>query len=279
MLHVEKMQQSDFRFAVDLANTMDWNMAEIDFEFMRNLEPGGCFVLFDDRKRIGIATCISYGKVGWFGNLVVESERRRKGAGTFLVKHAVGYLKSLGVVTIGLFAYQHLVDFYENVGFQPHGKCVLMSGVPVGVEPEETFKKAVPTDVPALLEFASNCLEGYRGKLLRLLLEDEANFCHFCSSGGEIIGFALARVYDKMAELSPLACKPDREDVAVSLVGNILQELAGKEVFAYVPTKEKALMASFEGSGLEERVRLTRMFLGPIPNENCIYLPESLERG
>ena len=42
-------------FATKLANTMDRNMAVEDFEFMTSLEPGGCLVLFDDSKRIGIA--------------------------------------------------------------------------------------------------------------------------------------------------------------------------------------------------------------------------------
>ena len=73
MFQVKPMDQKDFGFAVELANTMDWNMATEDFQFAKQLEPEGCFVLFDDSKRVGIATCISYGKVGWFGNLIVDA--------------------------------------------------------------------------------------------------------------------------------------------------------------------------------------------------------------
>ena len=82
MFHAEKMRPEDFPFAVQLANTIDWNMAEEDFEFMLKLEPHGCFVLFDAEEPVGIATCISYGKTGWFGNLALKEEHRRKGAGT-----------------------------------------------------------------------------------------------------------------------------------------------------------------------------------------------------
>jgi hypothetical protein len=39
MFHVEKMKVDDFSFAVQLANTMNWNMAVEDFEFMAKLEP------------------------------------------------------------------------------------------------------------------------------------------------------------------------------------------------------------------------------------------------
>jgi GNAT superfamily N-acetyltransferase len=119
MFHVEKMKVDDFPFAVQLANTMDWNMALEDFEFMAKLEPKGCFVLFQGSERVGIATSVSFGKVGWFGNLIVKEDHRKKGAGAFLVKHAVDYLKGTGVETIGLYAYLHLIGFYENFGFKP----------------------------------------------------------------------------------------------------------------------------------------------------------------
>ena len=93
-------------------------MAPEDFQFMTQLEPEGCFVLFDDSKPIGIATCISYGKVGWFGNLIVKEEYRSKGAGSLLVKHAINYLHGKGVETIGLYAYPNLIKFYGNLGFR-----------------------------------------------------------------------------------------------------------------------------------------------------------------
>ena len=93
MFKVKPMRPKDYIFATDLANTMDWNMAPVDFQFMTSLEPEGSFVLFDGLKQVGIATCISYGKVGWFGNLIVKDETRKKGAGSMLVKHAVDYLR------------------------------------------------------------------------------------------------------------------------------------------------------------------------------------------
>ncbi len=93
-------------------------MAPEDFEYMLNLEPQGCFVLFDGSERIGIATCISFGKVGWFGNLIIKEKCRKKGAGSLLVKHAVDYLQSRGVKTIGLYAYPNLLNFYSRQGFK-----------------------------------------------------------------------------------------------------------------------------------------------------------------
>ena len=279
MFHVEKMRAEDFPFAVQLANTMDWNMAESDFEFMLKLEPDGCFVLFEGDERVGIATCISYGKTGCFGNLAVKEESRRKGAGTLLVKYAVDYLKAKGVATIGLYAYQHLIGFYETVGFKPRDEFAVLSGKVVPIKTAGTFRKATPDDLPAMMKFASRCLDGDRQKLLKLLFMDEGNVCYVAFRHGEIVGFVVAKVYDEIAELGPLLCKLDREDVAVELVRNALQELSNVELFACVPANEKTLLETIKAAGLEEKFRVTRMFLGPIPTENCTYLPESLERG
>ena len=80
MFHAEKMRPEDFSFAVQLANTMDWNMAESDLEFMTKLEPDGCFVLLHGDEPVGMATCISYGKIGWFGNLAVKPRNTGKRA-------------------------------------------------------------------------------------------------------------------------------------------------------------------------------------------------------
>ncbi len=118
MFKIKQMRASDFTFATKLANTMDWNMAAEDFQFNSDLEPKGCFVAFHGRERVGISTSISFGKVGWFGNLIVKEKYRGQGAGTLLVKHSVEYLQSIGVKTIGLYAYPNITSFYSNLGFK-----------------------------------------------------------------------------------------------------------------------------------------------------------------
>ena len=39
MFKIKPLSASDFGFAVELANTMDWNMAAEDFTYMASLEP------------------------------------------------------------------------------------------------------------------------------------------------------------------------------------------------------------------------------------------------
>jgi len=130
-----------------------------------------------------------------------------------------------------------------------------------------------------LIEFASRCLGDDRQKLLKTILLGKGNICYFVSHNNEISGFVAAKVYDEMAEIGPLLCRRDRADFAVALLRTILYRLSDIEVYACVPTKEKILLETFKSAGLEEKFRVTKMFLGPALAEQCVYVAESLERG
>ncbi len=277
MLHAEKMRKEDFSFAVQLANTMDWNMTESDFEFMTKLEPDGCFILFQAEEPIGIATCISYGKTGWFGNLAIKEEHRKKGAGTTLVKHAIEYLRRKRVETVGLYAYSHLVGFYEKIGFKPHDDFVVLNGKQSSSKPQKALKEAGKKDIVALIDFDKRCFGWDRKKLIESVLLEKGNLGLFSYEKGEIEGFIAAKVYEKMAEMGPLVCR--EEDVATELVKNMLSRLRNLDVYVYAPENWKAIITTLLDAGLKANFLVTRMFLGPVNVQGCIYLPESLERG
>jgi GNAT superfamily N-acetyltransferase len=281
MFRVEKMAVNDFPFAVQLADTMSWNIAAEDFEFMQKLESEGCFVLFRDSERVGIATGVSFGKVGWFGNLVVKEDWRRKGAGAFLVNHAVEYLKSKGVETIGLYAYSHLIGFYENLGFKPDVDFSVLQGKPVFSVTEGTvqLRETTKQDVPALIDFDCQCSGACRKKLLEPILFNMGNSCYVSTDDGEIIGYVAAKTYEEMAEVGPLMCRQNRVDAAVALLKTVLGKLRNLDVFTCAPVEETALLETLFKAGFREDFRVTRMFLGPAVAKSCIYLAESLERG
>ena len=273
------MAAKDFPFAVQLANTMNWNMAEEDFEFMIKLEPKGCFVLFHGSERLGIATSISYGKVGWFGNLIVKEEYRKEGAGTFLVRHAADYLKNKGAETIGLYAYQHLKEFYESLGFECNLDFSVMNAKMVSATPEGMVREAGKRDLLALAEFDSQFFGSSRSRLLEAIIGIGKNLCYFSIENDEIIGYVAARVYDEMAEVGPLVCHPHRLETAKNLLNTTLNKLSSLEVFMCLPTKEEGLLPMLSKAGFQEEFRVTRMFLGPATAKNCVYMAESLERG
>lgn len=281
MFRVEKMEVNYFSFAVQLANTMNWNMMTEDFEFMTKLEPEGCFVLSHDEERAGIATNICFGEVGWFGNLIVKEDYRRKGAGTILVKHSIGYLKSKRVKTIGLYAYPHLTAFYEKFGFKPDVDFLVFQGKAASPLTGETapLQKAKKQDIPAIIDFDSQCFGACRRKLLEPILRDKGNLCYIAVDDHGIAGFCAATVYAETAGIGPLMCRRNRVDAAVALLKTILGRLRNHDIFVCVQAEETRLLEALRKAGLQETFRVTRMFLGAAVAKNCIYLAESLERG
>jgi GNAT superfamily N-acetyltransferase len=279
MFHVEKMTPEDFAFAVELSNTMDWNMTSGDFEFNMKLEPDGCFVLFDGSKRVGLATCISYERLGWFGNLIVEPAYRNRGAGTQLVKHAIDYLITKQVSTVGLYAYEHLINFYCSLGFKRNMDFQVLKATNVTSTGEGSMKAAKKHDISSLVKLDGLCFGASRQKLLEPILMDKDTLCHVSFEDGEVAGFVAAKVYGQLAEIGPLVCRRKHADASVGLLKSVLGKLQGLEVYMCVPTVETALIDFAKQAGFAEEFRVARMFLGSAVAEDWIYVAESLERG
>jgi len=279
MLQVKPLSTKDFDFAVELANTMDWKMAPADFEFMHYLEPHGSFLLVDDSKRLGIATCISYGKLGWFGNFIINAEYRQKGGGTVLLKYAIDFLHEKGVKTIGIYAYPKLIPFYSRFGFKCSEDFSFLHIEKLGAVEGEELPKINHSDHSKILDFDAEYFGGERQRLLDTILTEDSNLKYCVFEGQDLIGYALATVYDHDAWVGPLICKDSRPEVAFSLIKTVLSRLFGKTVYAVVPKKAGALLDLFCSLGFREEFFVSRMFLGESVGKNCIYLAESLERG
>jgi len=228
MFRVERMAPEDFPFAVQLSNTMNWKMTVEDFELAVALEPEGCFLLLEGSKRVGIVTTVRFGKVGWLGNLIVREDCRRKNAGGFMVNCAVDYLKCKGVGTIGLFAYRRLVAFYEHFGFKIDRDFSVLQGEPVSPRPKNPLERIQEKFVPSLIAFDSKCFGANRAKLLEGLFFNEKNLCYGLIDNEELKGFAVAKLYDRMAEIGPLVCRANGVDGAELLLGNLLEKLSAE---------------------------------------------------
>ena len=281
MFRVRKMELEDSAFAVELANTMNWNMTPADFEANMRLEPNGCFVLINGSKPVGVATCIGYGQVGWFGNLVVKEAHRKHGAGSQLVKHSVNYLRSKGATTIGLYAYPTLTAFYSKLGFTRDVDFVVLKANTVSVLPksEGKLEAARVNDLPHIEALDTGCFGASRKRLLDLILQNPNNLGFVAVEGPEIVGFIAAKVFGEAAEVGPLVCQRRRPEIAVKLLQAVLRKLEGIEAYMYLPAAESALLGSAFTAGFKEEFRLARMLYGNAVAKNCLYLAESLERG
>ncbi|MCK4442900.1 MAG: GNAT family N-acetyltransferase [Thermoplasmata archaeon] len=96
-MEILAMTKGDIPFALDITDREGWGYTHEDFRRMLELEPDGCFVAFDNERRIGMLTTINYGRTAWIGNVVTESNRRGEGIGSRVVLHAVEHLRGRGV--------------------------------------------------------------------------------------------------------------------------------------------------------------------------------------
>ena len=271
------MSAEDFSYATQLSNTADWNMSNEDFQLMVNLEPEGCFVAYQGSERLGIATCISYGKLGWFGNLIVAEPHRGKGVGAFLVKHALEYLRGNGVETVGLYAVSNLVGFYRKFGFRKDIEFTVLHKQSPTAASKVKLTRAKEQDVSALMALDVECFGADRRKLLNAIISKEGNLCYCLPNNGEIKGYVTAKVYAEMAEVGPLICKDDGS--AKMLLEAVMDRLQGLYVTICLPKKEISLINFLSGLGFEEDFSVPRMFLGSPSAMECVYVAESLERG
>ncbi|MEM3596779.1 MAG: GNAT family N-acetyltransferase [Candidatus Bathyarchaeia archaeon] len=280
MFKVKKMSSEDIEFAVHITDTMNWNLTEQDFAFMIQLEPEGCFTLMCNSERIGITTTICYGKIGWIGNVVVDEKYRRKGAGSILIKHAINHLKRKGAETIGLYSYKEKANFYARLGFKRNLQFTVLNGKASSPNFEiAKVKEAEKTEMQKIIEFDSLYFGASRKKLLEKIVEEKDNLCYYYAKDGEILGYAMAKVYGHYVEIGPLICRRGKSHVAKNLLNAMLKKVEGSEVSICLPKKEKAMVNMLLDYGFKESFTVFRMFFGPLAFRDCIYIAESLERG
>ncbi len=279
MFRVKNMLVEDFAFAISITDLMHWDLTEADFAFMLKLEPEGCFVLLDDSEKVGIATTVSFGQVGWFGNLIVLGDKRKKGGGSLLVNHALRYLTAKNVKTVGLYAYPDKIPFYTRLGFKYDSDFIVLKGKGISSSVVADVSKAERHDLEQIVDLDKNCFGASRRKVLEPILLDPSNICYVFLQDKQLLGFAAATVYDKTAELGPVVCTPGRSDVAISLLNAALNRLRSYEVSLCIHKREASILDTLTKHGFSESFRVSRMFFGPPVTKDCIYVAESLERG
>ena len=279
MVYVRRMTTEDFGFAVQLTDTMGWDLTKEDFEFMTSLEPGGCFVAIEDSEKIGITTTISYDQVGWMGNVIVNGKHRKRGVGALLVNHSLDYLASKNMHSVGLYAYPHLVPFYERAGFQKNSTLVVLKRKASYKSARNRSGRKRTRHLREIIDLDALCFGASREKLLKSILSNPAHLCYSEVEDKRILGFIIAKIYSGMAEMGPMVCRRGREDVAIDLLRTALANLEGMEVSIYVEEKHLLVLNALLDLGFMEQFRLVKMVYGMPFGEGCIYAAESLERG
>ena len=204
---IRTIKPLDFNFIIGLAALENIKYSKKDLKRIIDFEPEGCFIALDGEQRLGIVTTITYGNVGWIGNLLVERSTRRRGTGTKLVKEALEYMQKKDVKIPKLYCFLNRVAFYRKLGFKTEINVQVMVGKgrktsfsEVNKLPEETLDEILLLD--------KKIFGADRSRLLHKLHQEFPKNCFTAYHKKKLVGYIMANGSEDEYELGPCVCLP-----------------------------------------------------------------------
>jgi GNAT superfamily N-acetyltransferase len=190
---IRQMQFSDLDFAAECIVLEGWKSeGPEEFEGFLAYNPNGCFIVEENSKRIGLGVAINYGELGFLGEIVVIKEKRGRGHGSRLVKHAIQYLHSRGVKCILLDSLPFAVSLYERFGFRKICRSLRFSGN-VQSSPNSHVRNMESGDLKTVIKIDRDAFGGDREFFLKRRFYMYPRLCKILGFGKEMIGFIMGR--------------------------------------------------------------------------------------
>src|ERR1044072_1365700 len=119
---IRLLSSGDIPAAMQLKEHAGWNQSSRDWRRLLEAEPEGCFAARLGDRLVATTTTTTYGKtLAWIGMVLVDSQFRRLGIATSLMRRALDYLQEREIRTIKLDATPAGRTVYEGLGFVGEG--------------------------------------------------------------------------------------------------------------------------------------------------------------
>jgi len=210
-LIIRTIKPLDFNFIIGLAALENIKYSKKDLKLITDYEPEGCFIALDGEKRLGIITTITYGNVGWIGNLLVEKSTRRRGTGTQLVKEALEYMQKKDVKIPKLYCFPNRVVFYSKLGFKPEINIQVMVGKGKKTSFSEVNKLSEDM-LDEILLLDKKIFGADRSQLLHKLHQEFPKNCFTAYHKKKLVGYIMAHGSEDEYELGPWVCLPKHQN-------------------------------------------------------------------
>ncbi|MDX1702082.1 MAG: GNAT family N-acetyltransferase, partial [Melioribacteraceae bacterium] len=204
---IRTINPSDFNFIIGLASLENIKYSKKDLKRIIDFEPEGCFIALDGLQRLGIVTTITYGNVGWIGNLLVEKSTRRRGTGTKLVKEALEYMQKKDVKIPKLYCFPNRVAFYRRLGFKPEINVQVMIGKGRKTAFSEVNKLS-EDKLDEIFLLDKKIFGADRSRLLYKLHQEFPRNCFTAYHKKKLVGYIMANGSEDEYELGPWVCLP-----------------------------------------------------------------------
>lgn len=243
--------EPDLPSIVALRESVEW--AVHDWALRAVIEPpeARCLVVVDARDEIcGVGSGMSYGALGWVGNMIVAAEQRRRGVGTAILDGIRAFLDERGCTRLELFATESGRPLYARHGFAltaPMLRAMLPRSTPLKVDP--SVEIAEGGDLEELVAYDTPRFGGDRRRLLGMMANDAERPLLVARRGGTIAGFAWLR--PDGARLGPVLADTPAE--AASLVAEAFRRVPQIERFGLnLPSGNSTGTRWLRGLGIEE---------------------------
>lgn len=219
--------EADLPVIASLRDSVGWAVHDWALHAVLKPPDARCLVVTDDLDRIvGVGSGISYGDLGFVGNMVVVEDQRRRGVGAAVLEAIVDFLvRERGCTRLELNATSEGRPLYERHGFETVGMSVVARigrGVALAPDPAVTVRPGGSDDLEGLATYDQPRFGGDRRPILELLLASPSARFAVAERDGAIAGYACVQLDGP--RIGPMLA--DAPSVAESLL---------REAFALVP--------------------------------------------
>lgn len=187
--------ESDIGAIRSLRESVGWSAH--DWALRATMEPPDArclLVISGDDRIVGVGSGISYGALGFVGNMVVDEEHRGRGVGSAVLEGVIDFLEGRGCRRLELFATAAGRPLYAGHGFELTDPSALVAvprdAVP-GTDAEVRIEEA--TDIQALLAYDAPRFGGDRRNLLAMMRADRQRPLLVAQFGDRIGGYLWLR--------------------------------------------------------------------------------------
>src|SRR2546426_9870135 len=200
------MTESHFAAADELRRLAGWNQRPEGWARLLALEPEGCFATIENGELIGTVTAVTYGReLAWIGMMLVHPNHRRQGVGTQLMKAALAFLKSRGIVCIRLDATPAGRPVYEKLGFVPEWGLTRHEVTSLSERSSPNTRELMESDWLAVEKLDARAFGVSRSRILRRLVQDSRATLVWPAQG-PILGYGMLRKGAQSDYLGPVVC-------------------------------------------------------------------------
>jgi GNAT superfamily N-acetyltransferase len=270
-MKIKQMSHEDVPFAKSLTDIEQWGHLEEDFHRLVDLNPGGCFVAWEQRERVGIVTSVVHGPYAFLGNLIVRKDIRARGVGLQLMKQIIAGLDGKGVKTIELDGVFRAVETYRILGFKD--KYLSLRFVRPASQGQKTMHEqriCRADDIQGILQFDRDIVNVDRNIFLEHLLKQHPDTTYSIVRRG-ISAYAVTRTRASgVIHIGPLVA--DAKESASILLSCICAKHADVDLTIGVPSVNVAALEVVLQHGFCHRPPSLRMYRGQrVDYESKVY--------